>query len=578
MVDILGPSGQPLPPNPFTQSQSQNVSANVSVNTQPAERAFADLQKVLDGLMKNFGVNWEKASHDGMAAQERFWRYMGDKQKEQEVALRRYSSEAINGIEKEKEAAITALKEKQMATEAFEKAKASIIEDAAKKEQRILDETDRKKKQSQGFGGMVRGARDALIQAGGPIGSTVAGIGNLIANPEIAIPAAIIGAIVEAWGAKTAFTKTGAQLAGAGLGIGSPAGTGLNFAQGLFGNTFSQLSRALSSDQQRDIIATMAGSRTMVGQATGTGGFGAIQRNLGLFANILPDASKEMEIFTDATKSLGMSQKDISNLFMSSRVNSDRLKITQLDAISTQMEMQKALRNITNDGTVAASVLFNVGGFLKNIGTSEAERQRMTLGIGQAGANLSLSQIVGMSAFTHGGKMPTPEALFGTGAYGVSGSKVGSVHNVFGLMGEFFTKVGGQAQDPMQRLFIADALNKQFGLGLRTQDMPQFFNLSEKLRTGGPGGISSEEYAKQVEKLSKQAKAMTVEGMDTLVNIVNPIQQLANMFTNFWRDLDSRINSVIEAIHHPFEGSEARGRRHTEESMRRDIQSHKFTK
>ena len=55
------------------------------------------------------------------------------------------------------------------------------------------------------------------------------------------------------------------------------------------------------------------------------------------------------------------------------------------------MEMQKALRNITNDGTVAASVLFNVGGFLKSLELSEAERLRMTLGIAQAGANLGSS-------------------------------------------------------------------------------------------------------------------------------------------------------------------------------------------
>jgi hypothetical protein len=522
------------------------VSANVSVNTQPAERAFADLQKVLDGLMKNFGVNWEKASHDGMAAQERFWRYMGDKHKENEVALKRYSSEAIKGIEAERDASIAALKEKKMATEEFERAKTKIITDSARNSQRITEETARKEKQATGFGGLVRGARDALVNVGGPVGSTVAGIGTLLANPAVAIPAAIIGAAMEMLNTKAAFTSTGAQLAGAGLRLGAGAGAGLNFATNLFNGgsafgPFGSLGQALSAEQQRAIIGQMAGSRTMIDQARGAGGFGAIRGNLGLFANVLPDASKEMELFTDATKSLGMSQKDITETFVSSRVNAERLKITQLDAIKTQMDMQKALRNITNDGAVAASVLSNITDYLDSIGASETEKQRIGAAVGQAGANLSLPQIAGMFAFTHGGKIPGPTELFGEG--GMLGNKGGGV---FGLMGSFLTQVGSQFKDPTQRMFAANQLQQQFLPGLRLQDIPHFFQLTQDMMGGK---ISGAEFGKQFQALEgKTPQVAMAEGINTLVQIVDPIKRLENVFSNFWTMVDDKINKIFESL------------------------------
>ena len=547
MADLLGPSGQPIQPNPFTQSQQSNVSANVSVNTQPSERAFADLQKVLDGLMKKFGVDWEKASHDGMAAQERFWRYMGDKHKENEVALKRYSSEAIKGIEAERDASIAALKEKKMATEEFERAKTKIIIDSARNSQRVTEDTARKEKQATGFGGLVRGARDALVNVGGPVGSTVAGIGTLLANPAVAIPAAIIGAAMEMLNTKAAFTATGAQLAGAGLRLGSGAGAGLNFATNLFNGgsafgSFGSLGQALSAEQQRAIIGQMAGSRTMIDQSQATGGFGAIRSNLGLFANILPDASKEMEIFTDATKSLGMSQKDITETFISSRLNAEHLKITQLDAIKTQMDMQKALRNITNDGAVAASVLSNITDYLQSIGASETEKARIGVAVAQAGANLSLPQIAGMFAITHGGKIPGPNELFGEG--GMLGNK-GS--GVFGLMGSFLTQVGSQFKDPTQRMFAANQLQQQFLPGLRMQDIPHFFQLTQDMMGGK---ISGAEFGKQFQALEgKTPQVAMAEGINTLVQIVDPIKRIENVFTNFWTMVDDKINKILEKFH-----------------------------
>jgi len=556
LVDpILGPSGQPLPPsNPLLSQQPGNLSATATVSTGSAQRAFAELQKVLDNIMKSFSGNWEKASNDSLKAQERFYRYVGDKDNERRAALKRYSNEAIAAIDEETKAKLEALdfelQAKKKTHEEGEREKTKITTEASRLRSNIERDALRKEVDSKKILNRIGGGISSVgSQIGGPIGGLVSGVGNFLTNPAELIPAAIAGSIIEMMNTRAAFTATGARLAGAGFGVGAGAGAGLDFTTGLFGGPISPFGRSLSQSQQRDIISNMAGSRTMIDQARAAGGMDVLRGNLGLFANILPDASKEMELFTDATKTLGMSQKDISGTFMSSRVNAERLKITQLDAISTQIEMQRALRNITNDGTVAASVLFNVGGFLKGIGTSEAERQRITLGIAQAGANLSLPQIAGMLAFTRG-MSPTGQgmerAIFGTnGAGGMLGNK-GT--GVFGLMGEFFNKVGGQAKDPMQRLFIADAMNRQFGLGLRTQDIPQFFNLSERLRTGG---MNEREYSKQVESLTKQAKAITIEGMDKLVNVVNPITQLENVFTNFWTKMDQLLSKYFGDATHP---------------------------
>jgi len=541
LADLLGPSGQPLSPNPFTQSQ-QGMSANVSVNTQPAERAFADLQKVLDGLMKNFGVNWEKASHDGMAAQERFYSYIGDKQKERELALKRYSSEAISGIEKERDAAIAALDAKKMAHEDFEKEKTRITDDAEKARKKIGEETDRKRKQSSG---VMQSIAKFAGDAGGPFGGAISSqITSMAEHPIAYLVSGAIMAGIEKSIVHAQFTRAGAGLAGAGFRLGAGASTAEAFDRALFGPGVAggRFGAALSRDQQVQIMAQMAGSRTMIDQARG-GGFGAISGNLGLFANILPDASKEMEIFTDATKDLGMSQKDITNTFVSSRVNADRLKITQLDAIATQMDMARALRNVTNDGVVAANVLYNITGYLNAIGASESEKIRIAGAVGQAGANLSFQTLYGMSTFLNDGKRPTFEGMFGTGAYGVAGSKVGIMHDPFKTLGGFLTKIGGQFHDPNVRMLVASQLMDKYVPGLRMQDIPQFFNLAAAAMRGDKGI----DYGKEFEKLEKKTPQIAMaEGINTLVQIVAPIVRLENVFTNFWPMIDERINKLFD--------------------------------
>ena len=48
--------------------------------------------------------------------------------------------------------------------------------------------------------------------------------------------------------------------------------------------------------------------------------------------------------------------------------------------------------------------------------------------------------------------------------------------------------------------------------------------------------------------MAKPAELAMAEGIATLVNIVDPIQRLENVFTNFWTMLDDRINQVIMKI------------------------------
>lgn len=527
---LLGPDGRPLP-NPFFSGQQQSK-LDISVNIKPAVQAFSDLQNILDNLSKNFGVHFQKATAENLKAQENFYKYIGDRENERRTAVERLKRAAIDSVNEELKAQLSAYEEEgrkaKLTQEQINKGKIDL---AVKSNQQIANiEREAAKKASPGFiGRTLESAQNIGNRIGGPIGGTISGIANLVAEPEIALPAAVIGAILEIMGSKAAFAKTGTALKQAGLGgIGGGPGAanvvGLGANQGLF----ADFQTALAGDEKRAILGMAAQSSFLTRQLGTSTGIGAVNSNLKLFANVIPDASKEMEIFADASKSVGTSQRDLSKIFFQSSKSAKDLGITQMDAISTQLAMQKALRNITNDGTVAAVVLDKVGTFFKDIGKSEAERQRFTVGVATAGANLSLSQMVGMLAFTRGIGVTSPamhEALFGKG--GIMGAKGGGP---FALMGEFFTKVGGFSKSPMQQIFAADALNRQFGLGLQTQDLPKFFDLAKTLKATG----DTRQFAQDVEALSKQSKALTIDGMETLVGIVSPIQRIEHAIDQFW--------------------------------------------
>ena len=544
MVDIVGPSGQPLP-NPF--NQQKNVQADVGLNTASAERALADLNKTLDNLAKNFGSAFQKATAENLQAQENFYKYIGDRDNERKVRIDRLKRAAIDSVNEELKAQIASFEEQarvgKMTQEQLAKEKLDL---ASKTEQQIANirsEADKKSKPGLLTRGL-EGIQNVASRVGGPIGGMVSGIANLVMEPEVAIPAALIAAIVQTMNARAAFTKTGVLLRQAGLG--GPSGEAAGRAESVDRTLFRGLNQALSADDQRAILAAASGSRLLTSQLGTTTGIAGVRGNLGLFANVLPDASKEMELFADASKELATSQKDLTNIFVSSRVNAERLKMTQLDTIKTEIDMAKALRNITNDGAVAIGLLSNLSGVLNQLGTSEAERQRISLSIAQAGGNLSLSTIAGMSAFVNG-KMPTPEAIFGTGALGVANSKVGILHNPFELMGQFLSKIGDQFKNnPTARMFAADQLRQQFMPGLRLQDVPQFFNIAAAMQKPG---ANMTELTKQFEALEKKTPQNAMaDGIKTLTEIVGPIKRLENVFTNFWTFLDDRIRAIMNSI------------------------------
>jgi hypothetical protein len=545
LADLLGPSGQPLQPNPFFNQQQQNLKAGLTIDTSSSQRAFEDLEKLFKKMMRGMGADWDDVSNASLKQQERLYRAIGDKQNEHRAMVTRIKNETLAAIEEEKHAHLAMLDQRasaeRMTQEQIEKERTSIALKADNERKNIEDKTRKNLAKETGVGGLIRGKTAEVGAAvGGPIGGLISGAGELLTNPY-ALGAM---AIFEMFKTKAAFTTTGAQLAGAGFGLGSGAGVGLDFAQKLFGaNPFGRLNQALSQGEQQAIIAQMAGSRTMVDQARG-GGFTAIRNNLGLFANILPDAAKDMEIMTDATKNLGMSQRDVTNAFVSSRVNAERLKITQLDAIRTQMDMAKALRNLTNDGTVAASTLSNVTDYLNAIGASESEKQRIGLSIAQAGANLTLPQMAGMFAFTNG-RMPTEHDLFGTAATGFGPRNQGIVDNPFTLLGGFLAKVGDQFKNnPTARMFAASQLQTQFLPGLRLQDTPRFFELAQDMMKGR---ISQDVFGKRFQALEEKTPQVAMaEGIKTLSEIVDPIKRLENVFTNFWTMVDDKINMVLQ--------------------------------
>ncbi len=537
---LLGPNGQPLS-NPFASQSS--TSTNLNINTQSAQAAIADFSKLLEKLTSNFSIDWEKAVNESLSKQERFYRAIGDKENERRASITRYKNEAIAAIDAETKAKLASIDEQmragKLAHDQAEKEKTNLTLKASSERKTIEEKSGRRIAMEGGIGGFIRNKTAEMgASVGGPIGGLISGAGSLLTNPY-ALGAM---AVLEMFNTRAAFASTGGQLANAGMRLGSRTGAGLDFTTSLFGqNAFGGLGQALSQGEQRAIVAQMASSRTMIDQARGAGGFQDVRNNLGLFANVLPDASKEMELFTDATKNLGTTQHGITDMFVSSRVNAERLKITQLDAIKVQMDMAKALRNLTNDGAVASSMLYNISGYLTSIGASEAEKQRIGVSVAQAGANLTLPQIAGMFAFTHNGKIPGPADLFGDGKIlGNNGE------GPFGLMGSFLTKVGKQFKDPTQRMFAANQLQQEFLPGLRMQDLPHFFDLTEAMMSGK---ITGAQFSKEFKGLEgKTPQAAMADGIQMLVQIVDPIKRLENVFSNFWTMVDEKINQIFAKL------------------------------
>jgi len=172
--------------------------------------------------------------------------------------------------------------------------------------------------------------------------------------------------------------------------------------------------------------------------------------------------------------------------------------------------------------------------------------------------------------------MPTFEAMFGAPSSGIGPSNGGIVGNPFSMMGQFIQKVGNQFKDPMQRMFVADALNKQLNLGIQIQDLPKLFALSEQLVQGGPGGITQEDYAKKVQDLSKAGKQMSIEGMEKLTEIVGPIKEIENFFENFWTLLDARVQTITSSVNHINPFAPLSNKEVTEKNIKREIDKKKF--
>lgn len=540
MVDILGPSGQPLQPNPFTQGNSQSTSLNV--NTSQADKALDDLKARYDMLSKSFGANWEKTVEDKTKAEEQFFNTLGNLVKANENVLKTQQAQYFKLLDARTQAELDSYKttwayantsadgRAQYERKKWQDNENEKVKIAAETERKISDERRKEKfgatalqKLGKDIGGV---GGSAISQVGGVLGAAVT-------NPMAFLIGAAITTALETSIANARFTRVGAALSNAGMSLSSGAGAGTEFQSRIFGGSASKFGMALGREQQAAILEQMAGSRTMINETKSGKGAGAFIGNIGLFANILPDAAEEAKLFTDATKSLGFSQKDITNTFVTSRVNAEKLNITQLDAIHTQIEMQKALRNITNDGAVAVNVLSSISGYLDSIGATETEKARIGVAVAQSGANLSLPQLAGMFAMTHGGKMPTDSEMFGVNGMGGMMGKGGT--GVFGLLGSFLTKVGTQFKDPMQRDFAADALRQQFIPGLRMQDTPQFFKLAEGLMRGEKGI----DYEKEFKKMAGNTpQAMVQAGIDKLAATVDPIQKIERMVSNFWTDLD----------------------------------------
>jgi len=114
-------------------------------------------------------------------------------------------------------------------------------------------------------------------------------------------------------------------------------------------------------------------------------------------------------------------------------------------------------------------------------------------------------------------------------------------------MGQFLTKVGDQFKNsPTQRMFAAEALQKEFLPGLRLQDIPKFFDLTQQMMNKQ---ITPAKFEKEFKGLEgKTPQAAMADGIQTLTQIVGPVQRLENVFTNFWTMVDEKINQIFAKL------------------------------
>lgn len=548
------------PPPPSNSPGSQffqgaAAQSSVSVNTEQVHNALGAIKQNFDELTKAMGVDIDKALSSRLGAESKFYKALGNIVKANQVAILKQKKDYTDAVTEATNLEIEDYKRGARERGKTEEEISAYIRSLRMRDVDLIEKAEisaekriNAEKRKNWLGGV--GLSNIGSRVGGPVGSTISGAGNVLSSlttPAGLITLAIgglIAAIVGDLQRRAEYARIGSGLANAGGALGANyGGAGASFENRLFSGLSAS---AMSLQKRRELTAAFSGESFAFRNEimNSRGGGSGFQRNLGLYANILPDVGKIMELLVGSTKELGTSQQDLTTIFKSSRVNSDHLRITQMDAVKMELEMQKVLRNMTNDGNVAASVLRNVSGYLDSIGASEVEKHRIGLSIAQAGANLTLPQIAGMFAFTRPKEQLTPGTLFGENGNGglVKGG------GVFGLMGEFIQKVGGQFKNnPMQQMFAMDQLQRQYFPGLRLQDLPKFYQLTQGL---GKGTLDVTQASKEFEKLTKNTPSeIAAAGMQNLVNVLGPEGKLLNWLEGFANQLYNKIDGITDAIH-----------------------------
>lgn len=537
-ADLVGPTGQPVGSNhPFTSQGGQSPAA-VTVSTTGAQAA-------LDQLLGSFKSNWDKADQDRLKAEENLYRSLGNLSRAHAAQMTRQKDEFISKIKEstnvqiqEFEREVQAGKRTAEDLENFKAKKALETQNSiASAERETLRKIADERKKS-GINAIGSGISSVGQKIGGPVGGALSSVGGFVS--EIATPG---GALLLALSGLVSLALAKAERDAQTIRIGASfaqGGSSLSLAggqvAGMQGRIFGGLGSAISARDQEKLIGVMSASPQLLNEAT-TSNKGFLN-TVGLFANVMPDATEILKTMTFASHDLGMSNKDLVNTFTSVRVNQHLLNMSFNDTLETQMSMQKSLRNITTDGSVAASVLTNISGFLTKIGASNEEKARFAGAVAGGVANLSLSQIVGMSGFVNGGRLPTHEQLFGMGQNSLVGGGTPA------LLGGFLSKVGAQAGPggTLQSDLVADQLRQQFLPGLPLRGVSDFFQLTSDLQKGN---ITPEQYGKKFQEMEGSTpQALMASGITKLANALGPMGELEVFLGNKFKDLIDAINHL----------------------------------
>ena len=365
---LLGPSGQPLQPNPFTQG-SQSVTPKLDVSS--AQQTYdAFMSHLEEAMSKNFRDR-EKLIKNLTAGEEDYWKMSTRYANSYAGIINQQHEQRLRDIRQERDAEIDRAKRSEDGLKNL----ASIRDKYQKQEQEAYRQHDAQQNRistvSKLHGGVTRAAGTVFPEAGaalGGIGVLVAesatGIGLFVAALELAAKAAVSLSERQA-----ELGRSSAGLIAAGYAVGTKGAKSEDIREALFGGVFTGIAGVGAG---RKALGTLSGAPALLGESTSH--IEKFQNTLSAFGNIIPDINEDVDMFSKNSRALGLDLNGLNNVYGVSRRAAQLMggslkdwNVNQRDTIDMYTDLQKSFRGFTTDADVAAGSLLGLSANLKNL-------------------------------------------------------------------------------------------------------------------------------------------------------------------------------------------------------------------